>query len=244
MAIVYFYTAGALLAGAVLVFFAVRALHHQELERQLAQAEWEARYYQQETEIALSVSRSISTTIAARLAAVYGSDYADYLIARQMHLQAPEQRQPKEQPFTITHNTAPKAIDLYADEHRADEQRRLQREREQASPYPRQPVRPESSYTPPYQWQPQPQAPYTSRPVVQYARDDDWQDDWQGDEAPQQRTPFLPHWADDEVLDVDVYPPAAPVYPPALLAPPPTGRQRKYASNAERQRAYRARKAR
>ncbi|QMT34127.1 hypothetical protein LNQ82_06680 [Conchiformibius steedae DSM 2580] len=231
MTIVIIYTAGALALGVVLVFLAVRALHHQELERQLAQAEWEARYHQQETEIALSVSRSISNTIAARLAAVYGRDYADYLIARQMSLQAPEQRQPQEQMhITINRNSAPSAIDLYADEHRADERQRRARERERE--YSAN-VRHSAGYTPPHEWQPKPQAPYTSRPIHAPYVDDDWHDE--------PRRPFLPHWADDDVLDVDVYPSDAPVYPPALLAPPPTGRQRKYASNAERQRAYRAR---
>ena len=231
------YTVFALSLGVLLLFLAVRKLHHQELERQLEQAEWKARYYQQETEIALSVSRNISNTIAARLQAVYGRDYADYLIARQMNLNAAEPQPREQMQITINRNSAPAAIDLYADEHRADERWARERERERAREreYSAN-VRHSAAYTPPHQWQPQPQAPYTSSPIhhAPYADDyDDWQDE--------PRRPFLPQWADDDVLDVDVYPP---VYPPALIAPPPTGRQRKYASNAERQRAYRERKRR
>ena len=55
----------------------------------------------------------------------------------------------------------------------------------------------------------------------------------------------LPYWdkGDDDVLDITPI-----VYPPALLpaqaehqTPPPAGRQRQYASNAEKQAAYRQR---
>lgn len=231
----------ALIALLAMVICAVSILRKREIEQELDAAHWQVRYHQRESEINLSVAQAITNTVGHRMMAVFGRDYVDYLAARQMNL--PDFRQPEiadDTPFVVTYGDG-RGRNLTGDscqeweERRAREEEYLLRQYQQSGYIPPMPptmpprnqsraARFEQPYTPPQQWQPQPQVP-----------------------APTARR-SLPYWVeDDDILDVEVYPPAAPVYPPALLpAPDDTadgGRPRKYGSNAERQAAYRRRKA-
>lgn len=226
----------ALIALLAMVICGISILRKREIEQELDAAYWQVRYHQKESEINLSVAQAITNTVAHRLMSVFGRDYVDYLAARQMNL--PDFRQPEPEqddtPFIVTYGDG-RGRNLTGDscqeweERRAREEEYLLRQYQQSGytpPVPpTMPPRPqtraarfERPHTPPQQWQPQPQCP-----------------------VPPCRN--LPYWADDDdVLDVEVYP-SAPVYPPALLPAPHQGNpQRKYASNAERQRAYRERK--
>ena len=227
-----------LLLGGGLLFVGIRKLHHQELEQKLRQAEWEAHYAREESEIALSVSRAVVKNAAARIAKVYSNDYVDYHIARQMALpdvrQASEETRQREAKLQqqLEYYQQRDALRMAEFSEIRKDYRRLQEEedrrRADAALRAHTAAHAKRPYTPPQYWQAQPQAPVS-----------------------RQQHLILPHWDnDDDVLDIDVHPVSQPpVYPLALQSPPHDspppalgGRQRKYATDAERQAAYRARR--
>lgn len=243
----------ALSAMAGLVIAGLRILHRQELQQQLEQARWQAAYSQKETEMTLTVSHAVCNNMAARVAKVYGNDYVDFLIARQMNL--PDLEEPEaddsSRPFEVTYggkgrNITGDSVQEYMAQ-REREEAYLQQQYMQSGYVPPTPpqyepqydphhFRQESFHRPPTQWQAQPQAPCLAF----------------------RQNQMLPHWFnDDDIVDVTpVVPPVYPValrptdsmvlptrcLPPASAVPTGAGRSRKYTNNAERQRAYRERR--
>lgn len=219
----------ALAACVWLAVIGIRKLHNQQLEQDLAQAEWDAHYARKETEVALSVSNAIVNKVAERMAKVYGEGYIDYAIVQQIAL--PDVRQNYEA-AARREAELKQRIEYY----RQRDAERIAKFKEVEEDYCRlldeekrrrvDDILEEARRNNPRRNPP---------PRCQEAYFDQAQD-W-----------GMYHGQDfdnDDVLDVSVLPALQPLLPAASPRPsaPVGGRNRKYASDAERQAAYRVRR--